>query len=138
MQSLTTRFIFLTSFIFRVYLLLYAVGEKETTVTQTPTDVVLLAVSISVLCVGIPEIVWYFVTWPVNAFRYSFILCTLMFMQCPNVCRFFPSTDSEFVYYSPNRLCSWDSMGQEFCQRQETFHFTLPAQSSHGLIQVPA
>jgi len=35
---------------------LFAVGEKETTVKQTYTDVVLIAVCISILCIGIPEI----------------------------------------------------------------------------------
>jgi len=39
-----------------VYLVLYAVGDKETTVKQTSMDVVVLAVCICVLCVGIPEI----------------------------------------------------------------------------------
>jgi len=41
---------------FRVNALLYAVDEKETTAKQTSTDFVLLVVSISVLCIGIPEI----------------------------------------------------------------------------------
>jgi len=36
--------------------LLYAVDEKETTVRETYMDVVLLAVSISFLCVGIAKI----------------------------------------------------------------------------------
>jgi hypothetical protein len=41
-----------------VQLLIYffAVGEKENAVKQTSMDIVLLAVGISVLCVGIPEI----------------------------------------------------------------------------------
>jgi len=39
-----------------VYLFSYAIGERETTVKQTSTDVVLLAVCISVMCVGITEI----------------------------------------------------------------------------------
>jgi len=56
MQSLATRFNILNLLLFRVYLFSYAIGEKETTVKQTSTDVVLLAVCISVPCVGITEI----------------------------------------------------------------------------------
>jgi len=46
----------LTSFPFFGYLMLHAVGEKETTFEQTSTDVVLLVVCISILCIGIHEI----------------------------------------------------------------------------------
>jgi len=46
----------LTSFPFSGYLVLYAVGEKETTVRQTSTDVVLSVVCIFLLFIGIPEI----------------------------------------------------------------------------------
>ena len=46
----------LNSFRFSWYLVLYVVGEKETTVKPTSTDVVFSMVYISLLCVGIPEI----------------------------------------------------------------------------------
>ena len=46
----------LTSFNFsKVFSVLYA-GEKETTVKQTSSYVLLLVVCISVLCVGVPKI----------------------------------------------------------------------------------
>jgi hypothetical protein len=57
-----------------VYLVLYvyAVDKKETSVKQTSTEVVLLAVCISVLFVGIPEIDSKFLKWPVK----NFVFCT--------------------------------------------------------------
>jgi len=48
------KFLVRVSF-FRVNSCLYAAGEKGTTVKQTSTDIVLLAVCISVLYVGIRE-----------------------------------------------------------------------------------
>jgi len=43
-------------FLFRCYLVFYAEDEKETTVKETSTDVVLLAICFSFLCIGNPEI----------------------------------------------------------------------------------
>ena len=57
MHSFNTRFNFLDPIsFFPGYVVFYAVGEKETTVKQTSTYVVHLAVCISVLCVGITEV----------------------------------------------------------------------------------
>jgi len=56
---------------------LYAVYEKETTVKQTSTDVVLLGFGITVLCFGIPEIDSQFRKWPIDVFSCLCILCTL-------------------------------------------------------------
>ena len=80
MQTFNSGLISLTSFLFRGYLGLYAVGEEETTVKLTCTDVVLLAGCISVMCIRIPATDSYFRKWPVNVFRCSCVHCTLMLL----------------------------------------------------------
>jgi hypothetical protein len=56
MHSFNARFNFLDLVSFFRQLVLYTVCEKETTVKQTSTDVVLSVVCIYLLCIGIDGI----------------------------------------------------------------------------------
>jgi hypothetical protein len=55
---------------------LYAVGEKETTVNQISAGVSLLAVCIYVLFAGVPRLIHNFERGRVKVLHCSYILCT--------------------------------------------------------------
>ena len=67
-----------------------------------------------------------------KVFRFSYTVCTLMFVQCPNACHLFPSTDSELSFYSPHRFCGWERLEYEYRQGQEIFLFSVTLFRSYG------